>query len=74
MQHLRRYHPQNPHVAAFSASVFERSGEMEKAADEYRRAIRVAERDGLHPNEIHLGRVRRGLERVTMAMDQSGPP
>ena len=63
-RHLRRHHPHNPHVAAFSAEVYRASGQPGAAAGEYRRAIEIAERDGLHPNEIHLDRLRRGLERV----------
>ncbi len=75
MQHLRRYHPDNPYVAAYSAYVFEQNKQLSEAADEYRRAIMIARRDGLHPNEIHLGRLQSGLERVTITLgkpDQSG--
>ncbi len=64
MQNLRRHHPVNPHVASFSAGAFEKAGLLEEAAGEYRRAIDIAQRHNLHPNEIHLGRLQRGLKRV----------
>ena len=67
MRHLTRHHPDNPHVAAFSAGVFERSGQLAEAAGEFQRAIDIARQHDLHPNEIHLARLRRGLERVTAA-------
>ena len=67
MRHLRDYHPDNAHVAAFSAGVYEASGKPEAAAREYRRAIQLAEAKDLHPNAIHLDRLRRGLKRVTDA-------
>ena len=70
MQGLRKHHPDNPHVAAFSAHVFEQTGSLSSAAEEYRRTIMIARRDGLHPNEIHLGRIERGLERVTVSMNE----
>jgi predicted alpha/beta superfamily hydrolase len=63
-RNLRRHHPENAYVASFSASVFEMSGQPKAAATEYQRAINIAQRDGLHPNAIHLGRLQRGLERV----------
>lgn len=61
---LRRYHPDDPYVAAFSAEVFEASGDRTSAAAEYRRAITIAKQRNLHPNEIHLDRLERGLARV----------
>lgn len=67
MRHLRQYHPQNPDVAAFSARVLEADGQLEAAAAEYERAIHLATEHGLHPNEIHIGRLQRGLERVRTA-------
>lgn len=67
MRHLSSYHPDSPHVAAFSAGVFEQSGQLAEAAAQYQRAINIARQHGLHPNEIHLARLQRGLERVRAA-------
>ncbi len=64
MRHLRTHHPQNPHVAAFSAGVFEQSGQFAKAAGEYQRAINIARERNLHPNDLHLAGLQRGLDRV----------
>lgn len=64
MRQLRRYHPDDVYVAAFSAEVFEASGDRINAAAEYRRAIAMARQRNLHPNEIHLDRLERGLSRV----------
>jgi predicted alpha/beta superfamily hydrolase len=65
MRQLCRYHPDNVHVVAFSAGVFESAGDRDNAAAEYRRAIAMARERNLHPNEIHIARLERGLARVT---------
>jgi predicted alpha/beta superfamily hydrolase len=62
---LVSYHPGNPHVASHSANVLEMAGRREQAAAEYRRAIAIVEARGMHPNEFHIARLRRGLERVS---------
>ena len=62
---LRGYHPQSAWVAAYSAWVWESSDRPTDAALEFQRVIDIAERHDLHPNEIHLDRIRRGLERVS---------
>jgi len=63
-RNLRRHHPENPYVASFSARAYDKSDQPEAAAAEYKRAIDIAQRDGLHPNAIQLGRLKRGLKRV----------
>jgi predicted alpha/beta superfamily hydrolase len=63
---LREHHPDNAWVAAYSAWVWESSDRPADAALEFERVIEIAERNGLHPNEIHLDRIRRGLERVSV--------
>lgn len=72
MRHLRMHHPDSPHVASFSATVFEQSGRLAEAASEYERAMKITRQHGLHPNEIHLARLQRGLERVSAAQVEGG--
>ena len=63
-RNLRAHFPDHAYVAAYSAWVYESSGMPADAAREFQRVIDIAERDDLHPNAIHLDRIRRGLERV----------
>lgn len=60
----RKYHVENANFAAFAAQVNENAGHFDRAIEEYKLAILIAERDGLHPNAIHLDRLKAGIERI----------
>lgn len=64
VRNLRRYHPDNAHVASFAAGVYQAAGKTEKAATEYRRAIELAQAQGLHPNALHLDPIRERLSQL----------
>ncbi len=64
VQNLVRYHPDNAHVASFAGGVYQAAGQSDKAAAEYRRAIALAEAQGLHPNAMHLDPIRERLSRL----------
>ena len=63
MAQMRAHYPENAHVASFSASVFENTGDHQSAEAEYRRAADIAREKGLHPNAIHLDGLERGIAR-----------
>ena len=65
MNHLRQHHPDSAMVAEFSGLVFERTGNKDDAAREFRRTIKLTNEQGLHPNAVHLDRVNAALERVS---------
>jgi predicted alpha/beta superfamily hydrolase len=67
MAELVTYHPGNPYVASHAANVFEMAGQFDAAAAEYRRAIGIVEARDMHPNEFHVARLQRGLQRVSKA-------
>ncbi len=67
MAELRSYYPDSAFIADFSGSAFENVGQPGDAADEYARAIKLAEEQGLHPNAMHLDRLQRNLARVREA-------
>jgi Flp pilus assembly protein TadD len=64
MRNLLRYHPDNAHVASFAAGVYQAAGKTDKAATEYRRAIELAQAQGLHPNALHLDPIRERLSQL----------
>ena len=61
---LREHHPNNATVADFSGRVFERTGDPEAAAAEYRRALALVDEYDLHPNDMHADGLRASLARV----------
>jgi len=63
IERAMKYHQENAHFAAFAAQVQENTGNFDAAIMEYERAIKIAKRDGLHPNAIHLDRLENGVER-----------
>ncbi len=69
MAQLRTYYPGNPHVAAFSASVFENLEQFAHAEQEILRAIAIANKRKLHPNEIHIDQLKRRLDGVRDAQN-----
>jgi pimeloyl-ACP methyl ester carboxylesterase len=66
---LRNYYPQNPHVAAFSATVYENLKRFDLAEHEILRAIAIAKEQKLHPNEIHIDQLQRRLDRLRDAQE-----
>ncbi len=61
LRNLRRHQPDNAHVASFASGVYRIAGETDNAIAETRRAIALAEAQGLHPNAMHLDRLRQRL-------------
>lgn len=64
MAAMRRHFPDDAHVASFSANVFRRTGDLEGAEGELRRAIRLAREQGLDPNAIQIEDLEQALERI----------
>ncbi len=67
VRNLRRHQPDNAHVASFAAGIYRAAGDTGNAIAEYRRAIALAEAQGLHPNAMHLDRLRQRLASLESA-------
>ncbi len=64
MEKLKQYHPDNAHIANFSASVFEMTGNNANAMKEYKRTLELVNKNNLHPNSLHKSRVEEAIKRI----------
>lgn len=73
MEHMVRHYPDNAQVAAFAGNALEQNERFAEAAAEYERAIKIARKDDLHPNAIHLDRLEESAARNRAAAENEAP-
>ncbi len=73
IDNLKKYFPNHPRVAMFSAMLNERVGQNQKALEEYLRTKKLTIELGFHPNIIQLPQLESSIERIKSKINMTMP-